>query len=256
MNQQLIFDIGLHQGQDTGYYLSKGYRVLAIEANPVLASFCSRKFQRYVSSGQLIIENVGIAAKPGKMPFYINKRLSEWSSFDKSLGTRNGSAYEIQEVACVTTAGLFDTYGIPYYLKVDIEGFDFYCINDLPDNGQGPKYVSCEATEVGLIDTMYEKGYRKFKLIHQSNGFKAISLEKEKKVAYLQWLKIRNGLFLRLNRYISFTHNYGSSGPFGEETDGAWLSYAHARNLFLEFYQFEKNKPINDTSWFDFHATY
>ena len=36
-SNNLIFDVGLHTGQDTAFYLKKGFRVIAIEANPLLA---------------------------------------------------------------------------------------------------------------------------------------------------------------------------------------------------------------------------
>ena len=34
--KELIFDIGMYDGSDTRYYLNEGFRVLAIEENPVL----------------------------------------------------------------------------------------------------------------------------------------------------------------------------------------------------------------------------
>ena len=32
----MIFDVGMHIGQDTACYLAKGFQVLAIKANPLL----------------------------------------------------------------------------------------------------------------------------------------------------------------------------------------------------------------------------
>ena len=34
--KKLIFDIGMYNGSDTRYYLNEGFRVLAIDGNPVL----------------------------------------------------------------------------------------------------------------------------------------------------------------------------------------------------------------------------
>ena len=34
--ERLIFDIGMYDGSDTRYYLNEGFRVLAIDGNPVL----------------------------------------------------------------------------------------------------------------------------------------------------------------------------------------------------------------------------
>jgi hypothetical protein len=33
----LIFDLGMHNAADTKFYLDKGFRVVALEANPALA---------------------------------------------------------------------------------------------------------------------------------------------------------------------------------------------------------------------------
>jgi hypothetical protein len=35
-NPNLIYDVGMHTGQDTEFYLAKGFNVIAIEANPLL----------------------------------------------------------------------------------------------------------------------------------------------------------------------------------------------------------------------------
>ena len=34
--ENLIFDIGFHKGEDTLFYLLKGYRVIAVDADPDL----------------------------------------------------------------------------------------------------------------------------------------------------------------------------------------------------------------------------
>jgi len=36
MVPDLIYDIGLHDGDDTAYYLHKGYRVIAVDADPTM----------------------------------------------------------------------------------------------------------------------------------------------------------------------------------------------------------------------------
>jgi len=37
MDAQLIYDVGAQLGEDTDFYLRKGFKVVAIEANPPLA---------------------------------------------------------------------------------------------------------------------------------------------------------------------------------------------------------------------------
>src|SRR5258705_4089288 len=41
---QLIYDVGAHEGQDTAFYLKKGFKVVAIEASPQLSAKLSEKF--------------------------------------------------------------------------------------------------------------------------------------------------------------------------------------------------------------------
>lgn len=253
-----MFDIGMHIGQDSKNYLREGFKVIAVEANPLLAQQNTQKFRSYIDDGSLTILNVGIADKEGVLPFYINKKTSEWSSFDLQLGSRNNTPYEVVNVPCVTTASLFAQYGTPYYLKVDIEGLDYLCINDLPPVSakENVRYVSCEASEVSLLDTLAQKGYTRFKLIHQALNFTPVDLKLEKNPLFPKFLFLYIIFRLRFRKFIPSRYPYSSSGPIPENTKGPWLSYEEVRKQYTDFYQGEKNIPLNDRSWFDFHATY
>mgnify|MGYP000904973017 FL=1 len=46
MNYQndLIYDVGFHKGEDTRVYLREGFKVIAIEANPLLAEEGKKNF--------------------------------------------------------------------------------------------------------------------------------------------------------------------------------------------------------------------
>ena len=166
--------------------------------------------------------------------------------------------YEKKDIPCVTTESLFKKYGVPYYLKVDIEGYDYLCINALPEvsSGNAVKYVSCEASEISLIDTLHAKGYTKFKLIHQGFNFRPINLNLERNPLFPKFLFVYTALRLKFRNFITTRYPYSSSGPIPENTMGEWLSYGAARQLFVDFYQGEKETPLNTKSWFDFHATY
>lgn len=37
MDRDLVYDVGMHNGDDTAFYVSQGYRVVAIEADPAQA---------------------------------------------------------------------------------------------------------------------------------------------------------------------------------------------------------------------------
>ncbi|MDB5228747.1 MAG: methyltransferase, FkbM family [Bacteroidota bacterium] len=256
MNKQLIYDIGTFDGSDTDHYLKMGYHVVSVEANPVLANKAKERFKKQIDSGQLTLLNVGISNETGEnIEFWINDTNFEWSSFIKEIGCRAGTSCHRIEITTTTTDALFKKYGVPFYLKVDIEGNDIHCINGL-NEADLPKYFSCEAQEVGWLDKLKEKGYTKFKIINQGDNFNELDIRKEKSKFHYYRMFLIKGIKNRTQHFIHFKYPLKSSGPFGENSKGEWKSYEEVRELYLAFFQFEKNIPINDISHFDFHATY
>src|SRR5436190_17614910 len=124
VRDDLIFDVGAHNGDDTAYYLHEGFRVVAVEANPILANDISARFAEARADGRLTVLNVGIAACAGTLPFWVNDDESVWSSFDRALGGRHGSRCHAVSVPCAPLATLIAEYGLPHSVKIDIEGYD------------------------------------------------------------------------------------------------------------------------------------
>ena len=54
MNKQdkLIFDVGMHKGEDTEYYLKKGFNVVSFEADPDLANYGRERFKAAIADGK------------------------------------------------------------------------------------------------------------------------------------------------------------------------------------------------------------
>lgn len=221
MQSDLIYDVGLHRGYDTAHYLSKGYRVVAIDADPRMILHCSRQFAGEIASGRLTILQVGISDKPGRLPFYSSEH-DDWNSFDSRIATRNGTAAQVMTVECVRFGTVLETHGVPYYLKVDIEGNDLHCIKDLSSSDL-PAYVSCEMSTSDILCHLRALGYSRFKLIDQKTHF---------------------GL---------------SSGPFGEETLGPWRS---VDDVYYEWLHLQRGHPDrcelvdpkHEGAWYDVHA--
>lgn len=229
-----------------------------MEANPVLVAENKIRFRKFIESGQLTILNVGIAEQKGEFTFYINHHTSEWSSFDKETGTRNNTSYHTIKVPCITTHDLFEKFGIPYYLKIDIEGFDFLCVQAIP-GGAGeakPKFVSCEAVQLEWLHILASKGYTKFKIINQVNNFRPLIIKEESNKLFYRILRKKKRWKTRLQNYIPFEHPIGSTGPFGTESKGEWLTNKEAKEVYAAFYNNFNGPALNDISWFDFHATF
>jgi hypothetical protein len=81
--KDLVYDVGMHNGDDTAFYLHQGFRVLAIDANPRAVDAAKRRFRSELTSGRLTILNVGTAETAGTGTFWICEGVSEWSFFTK-----------------------------------------------------------------------------------------------------------------------------------------------------------------------------
>ena len=70
MIADLIYDIGMNNGDDTAYYLFKGYRVVAVEADPTLIEKARERFADDIRRGQLELLNVAIGPREETASFW------------------------------------------------------------------------------------------------------------------------------------------------------------------------------------------
>ena len=61
----LIYDVGLFNGDDTAYYLFRGYKVVALDANPITIERARSRFSEEIATGRLTLLNIGISEKEG-----------------------------------------------------------------------------------------------------------------------------------------------------------------------------------------------
>src|ERR1035437_3085937 len=115
MTPDLIYDVGFNHGEDTAYYLSKGFRVVAIEANPVLADAGSSRFRGEIREGRLTLLNVGVGPQHGAFDFYVNDDSDGFSSFVREVGTRDGTRFHVIQVESVPFSTILREHGCPYF---------------------------------------------------------------------------------------------------------------------------------------------
>jgi FkbM family methyltransferase len=214
----LIVDVGMHTGQDTEFYLRKGFRVVAIEANPDLVESVSARLDAFVQSGQLEVIPMAVSDQRGEAEFFVSSQDSGWSSLDPEMAT-HGIPHALGKRVKVMCAPLEEVLrDVPpaHYMKIDIEGSDLLCIRALPALQSLPRYVSFEAdlTEGGkgtfeALDLLAGMGYRRFKLINQATHHLTSAPSPALEGDYVR---------------VSFDKH--SSGLFGEETPGPWLDRA------------------------------
>ena len=263
----LIYDVGMHLGEDTGFYLEKGFRVVAIEA---VESFCAQvraRFADALADGRLVILQCAIAEQNGPVAFFENEKKSVWGTADADFAARRsarGAAVRRVEVPGRRFADIVREQGVPYFLKVDIEGADRQCLAALHEFATRPKFISIEAQIVAWdrlvedIDALVALGYQRFKPVQQ-----------------LTVRRQRCPNPPREGRYVDHRFPKGASGLFGEEAPGAWLSreatLARFRTIFRNQHWFGSGGVFGGSKvsrliirdllqirpgWFDIHARF
>ena len=207
MTPDLIFDIGANNGDDTRYYLAKGFRVVAVEADPVLADALKVMFADQIASGALIVENVGVAAAAGELDFLVNSH-NEWSSFVKNGKATKENTHEKITVPTIPMADLLIRHGTPYYLKIDIEGFEKPAIGTLNAQMDLLPYLSFEINgDWRDISTMLVGiGYSDFAVVRQGRD-----IHPDAPVPALE------------GTYVAQKFTPSMSGSFGREVSALWM---------------------------------
>jgi FkbM family methyltransferase len=256
--------------------LHRGFDVLAIEANPLLAARGLLRFRSEIASRRLIILNVGIAKAEGVFPFWVNEENDTWSSFDQALGCRHGSRCHELNVRTVPFASLLAEYGVPFYLKVDIEGSDGLCVRAL-DRDALPRYVSCELThDEDVLNGLYEAGYRRFKVLNQVTYTESLPVFRGDlgtrllRKAYRNFSPVRSFThrlpqslrpkkieFDNFSLSVPYKFTDGCSGPFGEDTYGRWYSFEETTRKIAHIRRKYRNADVSqERCWYDLHGTW
>jgi methyltransferase FkbM-like protein len=174
----LVYYVGMSRGEDTEFYLKKGYRVVGFEADPLLVDHCRKRFAAALADGQLNIVAGVICPDPpasGSVAFYRSTN-DQWGTARLEWAERNqqlGSSSSVIQLETVDFAGCLAKFGIPHYMKIDIEGADLVCAKMLLQFTERPDYLSIESTKtdfsalLGEFDLLSKLGYSRFAVVQQ-----------------------------------------------------------------------------------------
>jgi FkbM family methyltransferase len=225
----IAYDVGMNNGDDTEYYLAKGFSVVGIEANPELCQACTSKFSSYIATERLKIINCAVGAVEGSAQFYVNRDNHVLSSLQQpSEGLSQGSWTSVP-VQMRRLSSLIKEFGEPYFLKIDVEHADAIVLRDLLENGIMPPLISAESHAIDVFCLLVTMGYRKFKLV---DGASVQAVYADHPIRTVD-SGIRNFRFQR-----------HSSGPFGEDIPGPWLDSNELLDQLL----------AGGLGWVDIHA--
>jgi len=126
----LVFDIGANRGQKTMIFRMLGAKVIAVE--PLARwgdEFVPELIWRFGDDPDVIV--VAKAVAPGREPvtLRIQKNMVYLSSMDRRWMTESAHNKFYPDAACieravgaVTLDGLIGIYGVPQFIKIDVEG--------------------------------------------------------------------------------------------------------------------------------------
>lgn len=277
--KKLIFDIGSNRGEDSLFYVSRGYQVIAVDADVSLVDENKRVHKDHLD--KIIFLNFAITETDNNsLDLFINHDSGKTSLIEE-IGNRQNSFKEKAIVRTITLRTLIEQYGLPHYCKIDIEGYDIVAVRSLIGTGAIPPFISVEAeclpeeerfSERQIFDSLEilrEAGYTRFKLVDQASlrvlDSKDHFYRRSTSLLFriIRQLQLMLGVYSRLHNNkkflghkYQFPFGYSSSGPFGDELNGKWMNYDEAKRTYMfqrrQYFSVERNRQYS--YWADWHA--
>jgi FkbM family methyltransferase len=122
---KIAFDIGANIGQTADILLPNYDKIICFEPNPSLVLFLKSKFK---DNNKIVIENLALSDKNEIKKFNIsNCHVLSTFSDDWIYNSRFSNNYSWNskiDVQTTTLDEIINKYGIPYFIKIDVEGYE------------------------------------------------------------------------------------------------------------------------------------
>ena len=230
MSATTVYDLGMHNGDDSEYYLTKGYRVIAVEANPLLCAEAEQRFAPEIAAGRLRVLNLAVAREAGSAEFYVKRERAPQSSLRPP---RDMTGWQAVTVETAPLADLVEEASDIAFMKIDIERMDIVALDSLIAAGIRPPLISAEAHSFEVLLKLYVMGYPRYRLVN------AGIVHREHK---------RRRIRLRDGSETVYRFAPGSSGPFGEDLPAPWTDISRTA------YTWFGRETLLGSGWYDVHA--
>ena len=147
----LVFDIGANVGTMTEVFSQLGAKVVAVEPNPD----CARHIELTTSPDTVEVLQAAVGESSGLVVLKVSDRKDKMSTLSDEWST--AVSKENQDylgmwkrevtVPAVTLDALVKRYGLPFYIKIDVEGYEEQALRGL---SQCPPLLSFEFNRVFL----------------------------------------------------------------------------------------------------------
>lgn len=172
MNNKIAFDIGANSGKMTHTLKNHFSKVIAFEANPRLANHLKTAFL----NDRVIVDCRGISNVNGLKKFNICEGDNTISTFSedwmyRSRFTDTRHWNEEIDVQVITLEHAVKEYGVPDYIKIDVEGHEYEILTAtttlLPKTIIAFEWAEEQKTKIEqILVHLYELGYKQYSYTH------------------------------------------------------------------------------------------
>ena len=235
--RNLIYDLGMSEGNDTEFYLAKGFSVVGVEADPLMFPKLQQRFATALASGTLQLEHKAAAEVSGQTVTFHSDISSQGHSSNRNVHGKSAGDLQPSQVTTTSWPELKQRFGVPYYLKMDIEGSEPEFIRGMLNSEEYPTFISTELMNFDPIELFNRLGYTHFRIINQ--------------IAHPSF-PIPNPP-LEGNLVQTPPHDHWS-GLFGLELPGTrWFSFDEIRRVFELLHELSGYQTVT-IGWLDCHA--
>ncbi|MBH8563900.1 FkbM family methyltransferase [Nostoc sp. CENA67] len=157
----LVFDIGANVGLKAEIYSQLGCKVIVVEPDPRNVKVLRKRFNK---NKQVTIVDKAVSSKVSVEKIYthlenpaLSTFSSKWRTFLATTNNRNLAPFsaspETYEIQTTTLDSLIHEFGIPIYIKIDVEGYELEVLKGLSSK---VKLVSFESNLPEFIEETIE----------------------------------------------------------------------------------------------------
>lgn len=185
---KLVFDIGANLGNTVKIFTEVSDKVIAFEPNPILLTGLQTMFE----NKNVVIDTRGLSNEVGRKIFNVSAADSV-STFSQDWINKSRFSERIQwnyptEVETTTLDNVIDEYGIPDYVKIDVEGYEYEVLISLN------KFLPETLFAFEWAEEMKDKIY--LTVEHAYNlGYKSFAFTEEDEVLFdkqLEWVSYQD----------------------------------------------------------------
>ncbi len=228
-----VIDLGMSEGNDTAFYLAKGFKVIGVEADRGMFATLQKRFEGEIAAGTLTLFNRAASDTcDEEVSFFVHSQHQGVSGLqiNKDLDPRGyDPSYLVKTINWQRLAAL----GAAHYVKLDIEDNETKFLTGMAATGRLPEFISVECHALQPVEMLSAMGYRRFRLIDQNapTGFVLPAVQRE-------------------GRHVDSPNFAHASGPFGLDVfeAGGWLDLERFKAAWSEA------QPTRVRTWYDCHA--